>query len=135
MITTDESTRSTYGWLISALAMQGKQSEAFEWFMKSLTSQEASEETFQVFKTAYQTSGWQGVLREQLKGFDEGNQTYNFGAYLAAQVGNKDKAFEYLEKSFKRREWGLAYLQVDPRLDTLRGDPRFDELVKRVESK
>jgi DNA-binding winged helix-turn-helix (wHTH) protein/tetratricopeptide (TPR) repeat protein len=132
VITTDKNPDSTFNWLISALALQGNHAEAFEWFMKSRISPKGNEETLQVFKTAYQTSGWQGVLREQIKGFDESNQSYYFGAGLNAQVGNKDKAFEYLEKSYQRREWGLATLQVEPRLDSLRDDPRFDELVRRV---
>jgi hypothetical protein len=53
-------------------------------------------------------------------------------ACMAAQAGDKDKALEYLEKSSQRREWGMGYLRIDPSLDVLRGDPRFDELVKRV---
>ncbi len=44
----------------------------------------------------------------------------------------KEQAFEYLEKSYQRRELWICYLQVDPRFDSLRDDPRFDELVKRV---
>jgi serine/threonine-protein kinase len=132
VIETEKNPGSTAGWLSITLALQGKEAEAFEWFTKSQISQKADEATLQVFQTAYQTSGWQGVLREQLKRFDEGNQPYYLAATLNAQIGNKDQAFEYLEKSFKRREVWIAYFQVDPRLDTLRGDPRFIELVRRV---
>ncbi len=112
--------------------MQGKDSEAFEWWMKSLALQKADEETVRAYQTAFQTSGWQGVLRERANRFEKGNEPYFPGAGYNAQIGNKDKAFEYLEKSFQRREWGMAYLQVDPRLDSLRDDPRFAELVRRV---
>ncbi|MBA4120881.1 MAG: tetratricopeptide repeat protein [Acidobacteria bacterium] len=135
VIAMDKDFGTTYPWLINALQMQGNESEAFEWQMKFLASQRADEETVQIFKTAYQTSGWQGILREQVKRFDEGNQAYFYGVGVNAKVGNKDKAFEYLEKSYGRRELWMAYLQVDPRLDSLRDDLRFDELVKRVESK
>ncbi len=51
-----------------------------------------------------------------------------------AQIGNKDKAFEYLEKSYQRHELWMSYLHVDPLMDSLRDDPRFDELIRRVES-
>jgi hypothetical protein len=54
---------------------------------------------------------------------------------LNARAGNKEQAFEYLEKSYQRRELWMHLLQVEPRLDSLRGDPRFDELVRRVELK
>ncbi len=123
---------SNYLWLIGALEMQKNYAEAFEYLMKLQTLQKTDEQTIKVFKTAYQKSGWQGVLREQAKRFDEGNQPYFFGACLNAQIGDEDEAFEYLEKSYQQREWALAYLQVEPRLDPLRDDPRFDELVRRV---
>jgi hypothetical protein len=42
---------------------------------------------------------------------------------------------EFLEKSYARREIWMAYLKIEPRLDSLRGDARFDDLVKRVESR
>ncbi len=128
----DENNVNAYLWLINTLTFQGNESEAFEWFMKSLASQKADEETIQVFQTAFQTSGWQGVLRERAKRFEKSDEVYFRGAAYNAQVGNKDKAFEYLEKSYQRRELWMSYLQVDPLLDSLRGDPRFDELVKRV---
>ncbi len=132
MIAMDKNFASTYMWLRFTLEMQGNGSEVFEWFMKAPGRQNADEETIQAYQAAYQTSGWQGVLRERIKRFEKSDEAYFHGAAYNAQVGNKDKAFEYLEKSFEQRELWLANLQVDPRLDDLRGDPRFDELVRRV---
>ncbi|MBA3632945.1 MAG: hypothetical protein H0W58_09085, partial [Acidobacteria bacterium] len=120
-------------WYVGGLEMQGNNSEAFERLMRFQTLAKTDEKTRQLFKTAYQTSGWQGVLREHAKRYYEYSTAHSFsGACINAQIGDKDKAFEYLEKSYQERELWMAYLQVDPRLDPLRGDPRYHELVRRV---
>ena len=135
VIAMDNNYASTYRWLLFALEMQGNESEAFEWFMKSPPMQGQDEETVRAFQTAFQTSGWKGVLSKRLKEFEKSDEVYFHGAAHHAQAGNKDKAFEYLEKSYQRRELWMANLQVEPMLDPLRDDPRYHELVKRVESK
>ncbi len=124
---------ATYAWLVPALNVQGSEAEAFEWFMKWQSVLKTDEETVHAYKTAYQTSGWKGVGHERVKRFDEGKiRSYFLEACLTVHTGDKEKAFEYLEKSYQRREWGIPYLQIDPSLDVLRDDPRFDELVRRI---
>ena len=44
----------------------------------------------------------------------------------------KDRAFEWLEKAYEENSHWLLYLHIDPSMDTLRGDPRFDNLLHRV---
>ena len=131
----DENNLNAYLWLINTLAFQGKEMEAYDWFMRSLASQKADGETLRTFRTAYEIGGWQGVLLERAKRFEQTDEVYFRGAAYNAQIGNKDKAFEYLEKSYQRRELWMSYLQVDPLLDSLRDDPRFEDLVRRVERK
>jgi DNA-binding winged helix-turn-helix (wHTH) protein/TolB-like protein/tetratricopeptide (TPR) repeat protein len=53
-------------------------------------------------------------------------------AVIYVGLGEKDRAFEWLEKSFAERDEGLLYLRVDPVLDSLRSDPRFADLLRRV---
>lgn len=47
-------------------------------------------------------------------------------------LGQKDRAFEFFEKAFEERSGWMAYLKVDPRLDPVRSDPRFADLLRRV---
>ncbi len=49
-----------------------------------------------------------------------------------AMLGVRDKAFEWLEKAYKQRDEYLAELKVYPAYDSLRSDPRFKDLVRRV---
>jgi TolB-like protein/Tfp pilus assembly protein PilF len=49
-----------------------------------------------------------------------------------ANLGDADKAFEYLKKGLKARRVGLVFLKVDYIWDKIRSDPRFDDLVSRV---
>jgi serine/threonine-protein kinase len=56
---------------------------------------------------------------------------YGF-AFAYAALGDKDQAFQWLERSLQDRAWEITYLKVDPALDSLRSDPRFNDLVKRV---
>jgi TolB-like protein/Flp pilus assembly protein TadD len=53
-------------------------------------------------------------------------------ALVYAGLGRKKEAFKWLEESYSTRDVGLLYLKVDPLLDPLRSDPRFDDLVRRV---
>jgi len=131
----DENFLGTYSWLTATLAFQGNESEAFEWFMKLLSVRKADEKTVEVFRRSFQSSGWHGVLKEWLKRFELiGGNNFDGAAYNAL-LGNKDRAFEYLETLYQRREYSMTYVQVDPRLDSLHNDPRFIELVRRVESR
>ena len=56
---------------------------------------------------------------------------YGFGVAYAG-LGEKDQAFQWLERSLQDRAWDITYLKVDPLMDNLRADPRFADLVKRV---
>ena len=47
-------------------------------------------------------------------------------------LGEKDEAFAELEKAYQAHDWFLQRLKVDPFMDSLRGDPRFNDLVKRI---
>jgi TolB-like protein/DNA-binding winged helix-turn-helix (wHTH) protein len=49
-----------------------------------------------------------------------------------AVLGDKEKAFGWLSKGLRERSACMADLKVDPRLDSLRSDPRFDEFLEKV---
>lgn len=49
-----------------------------------------------------------------------------------AQLGEKDRAFELLEKACERHSCWIPFLRVHPNLDPLRSDPRFEDILRRV---
>jgi len=53
-------------------------------------------------------------------------------AIIHVGLGQKDQAFEWLGKAYQERSSWLAYLKADPRLEPLRSDPRYKELLLRV---
>jgi TolB-like protein/Tfp pilus assembly protein PilF len=52
--------------------------------------------------------------------------------FIYIGLGEKDKAFEWLEKTYKEHEAYLDLLQVEPMYDPLRSDPRFKDLLKKM---
>jgi serine/threonine protein kinase/tetratricopeptide (TPR) repeat protein len=72
------------------------------------------------------------ILRQvQTSWKPDGRSSLWIGA-IHAGLGEKDTAFEWLEKAFREHTSFLAYLKVHPIFDNLRGDRRFDALVKRI---
>lgn len=55
-----------------------------------------------------------------------------FFAVIYAALGQKDEAFYWLNKAVSQRDHFLAWLKVDPAVDSLRSDPRFAEILKQV---
>jgi len=53
-------------------------------------------------------------------------------ALVQANLGNKDQAFQWLEKAYAERNTMLAFLKVEPVIDPLRSDPRFLDLLRRM---
>jgi len=54
-------------------------------------------------------------------------------ATIYAGLDDKDRAFEFLEKAYQERSSDVIYfLKADLRIDTLRSDPRFQDLRRRV---
>ncbi len=90
--------------------------------------EQRSEEIREVFAN----QGWEGVLRLRAATPRPDSQEPYFLAGFYAQKGEKDKAFAELEKAYQNRTFLLGSLKVDTRLDPLRDDPRFHELLKKV---
>jgi Flp pilus assembly protein TadD len=53
-------------------------------------------------------------------------------AMIYIALGDKDKAFAWLDDGDKARDLNIVRLKVDPRYESLRSDPRFADLVRRV---
>jgi DNA-binding winged helix-turn-helix (wHTH) protein/TolB-like protein/Tfp pilus assembly protein PilF len=53
-------------------------------------------------------------------------------ATIHAGLGDRDSAFQWLERAFADRSTNIAFLEYDPSFDSLHGDARFATLVKRI---
>jgi len=54
-------------------------------------------------------------------------------AAIYSGLGQKDQAFEFLERAYQEKSPDLAYfLRVDLRIDPLRAEPRFTDLLRRM---
>ena len=53
-------------------------------------------------------------------------------ASVYAALGEADAAFDWLERAYERRSLMIRWIQVDPSFDSLRSDPRFQDLLRRI---
>lgn len=84
----------------------------------------------------YAAVGERRAARAVLREFDEAADRQQRFAYEAAVIraalGDADAAFDRLHAAVEARSGWIAYLGVDPRLDPLRADPRFQALAARI---
>jgi eukaryotic-like serine/threonine-protein kinase len=87
-------------------------------------------------KREYPKAGYRGALKRIIALEEEqGKRIYVDPAGLAAQyalLGEKDQAFAWLEKAYAEKSGFLHYLKVHPFFDSLRSDPRYADLLKRM---
>jgi DNA-binding winged helix-turn-helix (wHTH) protein/TolB-like protein/Tfp pilus assembly protein PilF len=84
---------------------------------------------------AYAVSGRKVEAQRILDELDQQKQRYVSPytvATIYAGLGEKDKAFKWLEKAFEDRDIWLMNLKVDPVLKDLRSDQRFTNLLQRI---
>jgi len=69
---------------------------------------------------------------EKLALTEKGETSPYYIGCLYAQIRDSERAFEWLEKSYAMRQADLVSIKVDPALDNVRDDPRYADLLKRV---
>lgn len=115
---------------------QGKYEEAIAEFKTVVELSERNPSLLALLGYAYASAGKDDEARAILKEFDSGavkrpaSQIETAMIYIA--LGDRDRAFEWLEKAYEERAWQLGFLNVEPIFDPLREDPRFTDLVRRV---
>ena len=73
------------------------------------------------------------VLEKLKKRLERGDHVTSYTmALMYTGLGDKDQAFEWLEKAQKDRSEELILLKVDPKFDILRADPRFNALLAKM---
>jgi hypothetical protein len=53
-------------------------------------------------------------------------------AVIYTGLGETDRAFEWLEKTYEERSWHVCMIKVEPLFDSLRADPRSTDLLRRI---
>ena len=119
-----------------AYAKKGTYPEAIAEMRKALELSEGDTNELAALGHAYAVAHQEGEAKkilDQLK--ERSQQTYvqpSLIAVIHVGLGDKNQAFDWLQKAFEDRSAGLLYLKVDPAFDSVRSDPRFIDLVHRV---
>jgi len=128
----------TYFSLWRQYFLSGQRDKAFEFFIKNKQIWEATPKEIQDFQSAYARSGWKGVFRAELdlmRSYDQPNKYSTRKVYiaeLAAQLGDTDVAFQYLDEAMRFRSLQFSNIKVDPFLEPVRNDPRYLQLLTRA---
>jgi serine/threonine protein kinase/TolB-like protein/Tfp pilus assembly protein PilF len=81
-------------------------------------------------------SGKQAEARAVLEGLLKSAKEQYISAYAIAMIynglGERDQALAWLETAYQNREPRMAFLKVEPKWNSLRDDPRFQDLFRRV---
>jgi len=134
----DPSFASVHGDLSNAYLQTGKYDlwiqEAETEF--NLSHQDEYEAVFKEVGKVYARSGIEAALREWAEQEVElSKRRYEDPAligFIYAKAGEKDQAFAWLEKGLKEKSDRIQYLKIDHMVDSLRSDPRYADMLKRM---
>lgn len=132
VIDLDDRPNQPYEGLSRIYEIKGDYAAAYQFFLKK-EERSPRKDRLEIYQKAYETAGLIGARRELAEYSGPGSGSGSFDlARLYALQGEKDAAFESLNKAVEKRSWLIVTLNVEPALDNLRDDPRFDELLGRV---
>lgn len=83
-------------------------------------------------RESFARGGWQGFLTEMTQDDRAPRQPLFVTATLYIELGENEKALALLNRLYGEGSPSLVRLNSDPRFDVLRGDPRFTDLLKRM---
>jgi TolB-like protein/DNA-binding winged helix-turn-helix (wHTH) protein len=84
----------------------------------------------------FRSAGWKGALTKAVEFGQARRKNGYYSPFMIARfyadLGDKEQAFHWLNIADKEHDWLLINLNTDFQFDTIRSDPRFIELVRKV---
>ncbi|HEV8579347.1 MAG TPA: winged helix-turn-helix domain-containing protein [Thermoanaerobaculia bacterium] len=122
--------------LVWVREQQGRKDEAVQEYLRALRLAGTDDREQADLRAAYEHGGVEGFWFHRLSQLAAAARRGYIPAYepasIAAQLGHAETAFRWLERAYRDRAPEMVRLAVDPRLDPLRRDPRFGELLRRM---
>ncbi len=132
----DENFALAHVWLGQVYERKGMYEKAIAEFKKGLRISRDYSELSALLAHAYAVSGnkreAQGILDDLLKLTSRRYVSPHHIATIYVGLGDEDRALKWLETAFNDKQNVLILLKHDPRMDNLRSDPRFGELLRRI---
>jgi TolB-like protein/DNA-binding winged helix-turn-helix (wHTH) protein/Tfp pilus assembly protein PilF len=115
----------------------GQALDAIPEYQKAVELSEGDQDPAAALAHAYAATGRKEEAKKILREWQHQSESSYISSYMIATVyaslGEKDKAFAYLERAHQERSSDLPYfLRADLRIDSLRSDPRFQDLLRRM---
>jgi DNA-binding winged helix-turn-helix (wHTH) protein/tetratricopeptide (TPR) repeat protein len=110
--------------------------EAVNYYKKAVSPRGFNWEVIAIRGYMYGRAGKVTQAREILNELEEGSKKSHVPpicmAYVYMGLGENDKAFEWLEKAYEDRAGDLMQIRITYLYDSLRSDPRFQDLERRI---
>ena len=118
-------------WLSHIYRQQGNYAASVESRAVSLETSGKADEARAV-RASFAKDGWNGFLREMVRqNAINPEATRTLEASFFALLGEREKAIDALIRGAEEGDFWLFRIKFDPAFDSLRGDPRFEDLVKK----
>jgi TolB-like protein/DNA-binding winged helix-turn-helix (wHTH) protein/Flp pilus assembly protein TadD len=115
---------------------QGKGNEAIAEFQRVVELSERNPSMVALLGYGYASAGNKDKARAIIEEFNSQSKKQPVShietAMIHIALGDREQAFALLEKAYEERAWQLGFLQVEPIFDPIRSDPRFGQLVSRI---
>jgi TolB-like protein len=125
-----------YIWLGQAYEQKKMYVKAIEIFQKGMNLAERHPQLVAALGHTYALSGERDKANKSLAELREMSKRRYISPYLFAVVyvglGDKEQVFAWLDKAYQDRSASLIWLKVEPQFDSLRDDPRYKDLLRRI---
>ena len=119
-----------YEMFVNAMT-KGDYNAAVEHLARSLELRDEPDSA-KFIRDAFARGGWSGFLKAAVDEPERSKIQAYPRAILALELGDKEKAFAALNEDYEKYDQFIYFLKIDQKMQPLRNDPRYDELLKKL---